>query len=347
MIYIIQRMYKLYGINQFSSDINIPDKIPASNDIIKSLELGAAIHKNVRKSIQPMLKPGLKLLDLVESIEKKTEELSQPFRNNTINKGIGFPCGLSLNNCAAHWAPYPNDNTILTENDVLKIDFGTEINEWIIDSAFTISFNEKYNNLLLAVQDATNTGIKNAGIDVVISDWGNSIKEVMESYEIESGNKIVPIKNLGGHNILKGIIHGGTFLPSFNNGMPGRFKTGVYAIETFGTTGSIDNVSELNENNLYRINPYTINNISNLKLENSRKFFKTIYNRFKTLPFTDRYVYDINNYKTQLNILAANNFIHKYPPLVIKSNDDKTAQYEHTIYISENKKIILSNSDDY
>ena len=30
----------------------------------------------------------------------------------------------------------------------------------IIDSAFTVSFNPKYDNLLAAVKDATNTGIK-------------------------------------------------------------------------------------------------------------------------------------------------------------------------------------------
>ena len=30
----------------------------------------------------------------------------------------------------------------------------------IIDSAFTVSFNPKYDNLLAAVKDATNTGIR-------------------------------------------------------------------------------------------------------------------------------------------------------------------------------------------
>ena len=33
----------------------------------------------------------------------------------------------------------------------------------IIDSAFTVSFNPKYDRLLEAVKDATNTGVKNAG----------------------------------------------------------------------------------------------------------------------------------------------------------------------------------------
>lgn len=62
-------------------------------------------------------------------------------------------------------------------DDVCKVDFGTHIKGRIIDTAFTVAFNPIYDNLLLAVQDATNTGIKEAGIDARLSDIGekNSI----------------------------------------------------------------------------------------------------------------------------------------------------------------------------
>lgn len=39
-------------------------------------------------------------------------------------------------------------------------DFGTQINGRIIDSAFTVAFNPKYDPLLKAVQEATNTGVQ-------------------------------------------------------------------------------------------------------------------------------------------------------------------------------------------
>ena len=51
-------------------------------------------------------------------------------------------------------------------------------------------------------------------------------------------------------------------------------------------------------------------------------------------------------YKNYLNVLIDNNYIHSYPPLCIDTGA-YTAQYEHTIYISENKKIVFSNSNDY
>ena len=40
----------------------------------------------------------------------------------------------------------------------MKLDFGTQINGRIIDSAFTVHFNPRYDPLVSAVREATNTG---------------------------------------------------------------------------------------------------------------------------------------------------------------------------------------------
>lgn len=55
---------------------------------------------------------------------------------------------------------FVGDNTVLQYGDVMKLDFGTHVNGRIIDCAFTVAFDPKYDNLLAAVKDATNTGIK-------------------------------------------------------------------------------------------------------------------------------------------------------------------------------------------
>ena len=57
----------------------------------------------------------------------------------------------------------------------MKIDFGTQVNGQIIDCAFTVAFNPVFDNLLLAVKEATNEGIKQAGIDVRLCDIGSAI----------------------------------------------------------------------------------------------------------------------------------------------------------------------------
>ena len=83
---------------------------------------------------------------------------------------------------------------MLGYDDVMKIDFGTQINGRIIDCAWTVAFNPKYDKLLEAVKDATNTGIKASGIDVRLCDVGEAVQEVMESYEVEFDGKTYPVK---------------------------------------------------------------------------------------------------------------------------------------------------------
>ena len=85
-----------------------------------------------------------------------------------------------------------------------KIDFGVHVNGYLIDSAFTVTFDPKFKPLLDAVKDATFTGIRTAGIDVRLCEVGENIQEAMESYEIELDGNIIPIKtvqNLCGHTI--------------------------------------------------------------------------------------------------------------------------------------------------
>jgi methionyl aminopeptidase len=142
----------------------------------------AEVHRQVRAYAQKTIKPGMTMIEIAELIENGTRNLIQA---NGLKAGIGFPTGVSLNHVAAHYTPNPGDTTVLSYDDVMKVDFGTQINGRIIDCAFTLSFNPKYDRLKEAVRDATNTGIKEAGIDVRLCDIGAAIEETMTSYDIE------------------------------------------------------------------------------------------------------------------------------------------------------------------
>ena len=49
----------------------------------------------------------------------------------------------------------------------------------IIDCAWTVSFDPQFDNLLMAVKEATDTGIKYAGIDMQLCEVGEAIQEVI------------------------------------------------------------------------------------------------------------------------------------------------------------------------
>ena len=81
----------------------------------------------------------------------------------------------------------------------------------IIDCAFTKTFNDKYDPLLDAVREATECGIKEAGIDVRLCDIGEAIEEVMESHEVELNGKTYKVKccrNLNGEFIFNFRLYG-------------------------------------------------------------------------------------------------------------------------------------------
>ena len=67
----------------------------------------------------------------------------------------------------------------------MKIDFGVHINGRIIDCAFTMAFNPVYDNLLAAVKDATDTGVRTAGIDVRLGEIGAAIQVCLGIESVE------------------------------------------------------------------------------------------------------------------------------------------------------------------
>lgn len=203
--------------------------------------------------------------------------------------GIAFPTGCSLNHVAAHYTPNAGDKTVLGYDDVMKVDFGTQINGRIIDCAFTVAHNPRYAPLLDAVRAATDAGIRAAGVDVRLCDIGAEVQEVMESYEVELDGRTFPVRavrNLNGHSISPYRIHGGKSVPIVKGGEATRMEEGeFFAIETFGSTGK-GYVREDLEVSHYMKN-FEVGHVP-LRLPRAKALLATIDRNFGTLAFCRR-----------------------------------------------------------
>ena len=365
-----KRDYKIIKLGTWTSEVNTIDKyhttagktfsynsnldeVKMNNDLnvnmrLRDMRKASEIHRQTRRYIQPLIKPGKSYLEICEKMENKIIELCG---KNDLTEGIGFPIGFSANHVAAHDSANPYDMRKIKPNDVIKVDFGTHVNGNIIDSAFTVSFNNRYEPLIQSTIDATWTGIKMAGPDAVINDISKEIKEVIESYEILVDGRLTSLKsivNLGGHNITPYNIHSGKLVlcgPSdYIKDM--RMEGGeCYAIETFASTGN-SIVREYNKN----INHYMLNNINKLPLlsDDSYNLYNYIVSERSTLPFCNRWLIKKfgNNYSTLLQELVDKNVVNAYPPLV-GDLGTYTSQMEHTIYLGDTGKEVLSVGDDY
>jgi len=328
------------------------------SDKVETLREAAEIHRQVRHYAQSLIRPGVKLADLCEKLENKNRQL---VGEDGLNRGIAFPTGCSLNHIAAHYTPNPGDDTVLTKDDICKIDFGTQINGYIVDCAFTVAFDPKYDPIIAAVKAATNEGIKTAGIDVRLGDVGAAIQEVMESYEIEVDGEMKPIKcirNLNGHSIDPYKIHAGKSVPIVKSGDTTKMEEGeVFAIETFATTGR-GSVIENYDCSHYMKN-FDAPRVP-LRLQSSKRLLNHINKTFGTLAWCLRWLERDDGgskavhgntgkqtgYRAALRTLCDAGIVEPYPPLcdVPKSI---TAQYEHTIVLRPTCKEVLSRGDDY
>lgn len=309
---------------------------------------GAEIHRRARKYAKEHIQPGMTMIEVAETIEDQVRAMSGT--NNTLDGGMGFPTGVSLNHCAAHYTPNAGDKTVLQYDDVMKVDFGVHVDGYIIDCAFTHTFNPKYDDLLNAVKEATNTGIRTAGIDVRVTDIGEAVEEVMESHEIELDGKVYPIKcirNLNGHNILNRRIHGGKTIPIVKNGDPTKLEEyDTIAIETFGSTGK-GYIVQSGECSHY-MKAFEQPRGATVRLDRARKLLATIDANFGTLPFCRRYLDRIgeDKYLLALNSLVKEGILSEHPPLV-DVRGCFTAQYEHTVLLQPTRKEVVSRGDDY
>ena len=326
---------------------------------LDNMKIAGKIHYKTKQYIESIIKPEIKLYDLAINIENKIKELTNYNISDPLKAGIAFPTGLSINNCAAHWTPKLNSLRKLKIYDVIKIDYGVHINGSIIDSAFTYTFDDKYNNLLNASFTSTELAIKRARPDTLLSEIGEEIEENMKSYEIELDGKtykINPVRDLCGHIIRKFRIHGNKVIPSIklDNYNERIDSNEYYAVETFASTGSGITYEDKNDISHYMLN-YN-RDLSSIKIKGVVKsLYELINNNYFTLAFCDRWIMykkimnknktetldskSINKYLKQLH---NNDIINIYPPIYDININSYVSQFEDTIYVGEDKTEILS-----
>ncbi|CAB3409419.1 unnamed protein product [Caenorhabditis bovis] len=233
----------------------------------------------------------------------------------------------------------------------IGIDYGIHVRGRLIDSAFTVHFDPKYDTLVEAVKEATNAGIREAGIDVRLCDIGETIEEVMTSYEVELDGKtytVKPIRNLNGHSIGQYRIHAGKTVPIVKGGEQTKMEENeIYAIETFGSTGK-GYVHDDMECSHYMKNFETADDRVSLRLQKSKGLLSLIDKNFSTLAFCRRWIDRLGEtkYLMALKDLCDKGIVDPYPPLC----DIKgcyTAQWEHTLLMRPTVKEVVSRGDDY
>ena len=160
---------------------------------LNSLRKAAEVHRRTRMIMAPKMQPGKDLAEFCDELENTARKI---VKEDGINAGLAFPTGVSLNSCAAHYTPDVGEIATFKQGDIISIDYGVHVNGHLVDCAFTLNTNPVYESLRMSTIDATNTALKIAGPDALISDISAAIEEVICSYEVKENNNNILQGNL-------------------------------------------------------------------------------------------------------------------------------------------------------
>lgn len=269
---------------------------------------------------------------------RSLSEICNDIEQEIFKKGgePAFPVNVSLNDIAAHYTAVPDDPLIVKNTDVLKIDVGVHIDGYIADTAVTVSYDTKYQNMIDIAERALDEAIGISRSNTRVSDIGRIIEKTITKYGCK------PIQNLSGHSLERYTIHAGKSIPniwtighSFNLSV-----NNVYAIEPFVTTN--DGQGVVYEGKIKNI--FVIGSRKRTKEQKTDDFLEYLWNKFKTLPFALRWIVDEYEEKeavSLLEILVKKKNVHAYPILVEGANRI-VVQAEHTIIPQESNTLTIT-----
>jgi len=286
--------------------------------------------KTAGKLARDALHFGRDLIEAEKSMLNVTEEIEQFVKKN--GGELAFPTNLAVNNVGAHWTPSSKSNEIFSKGDVVKLDVGVHIDGYIGDNALTLEIDStNYTKMIEASREALNAAINVAVAGVNVGIIGHAVQDTIEKYGYR------PIANLTGHRIKRYNLHSGVSIPSVRErGGPTLNNGDIVAIEPFVTDGA-GRVGGKRNSNIYHLRQ-----IRKVRDEKATELMKEIQERYKGLPFAERWLHEFQDDATKNLQKLMRAGIVSYYPVLDELGNGIVAQSEHTLLITSNGNEVLT-----
>jgi len=280
--------------------------------------ISGRIASEARNFAVRIIEKGVSLLEIAERVENKILSLGGE---------IAFPCNICLNNVAAHYTPNRGEEIRLRSGDLVTIDVGVHIDGYIADTATTVRVGAGDEKMRRIAEEAIERATEIVRSGVRTSEIGETIEKFVNS----AGYRIV--RGLNGHSIDRFRVHAGITIP--NEGCPRgvRLRRGdVITIEPFITSGSGDIIRV--RGRIYRI---VRDDPRRLMNESARRLLQNLSKRFRSLPFSLRWVEETAGMDELLRKMC----VYEYP-VVLSADNSEVAQVEHTLIVGENSCEVIT-----
>ena len=118
---------------------------------LKKFDEAIKLSDEIMDFSRPLVKENVKALEIAEKIE-----------NEIRRRGAkpAWPVNICINEMAAHYTPEANDTLVLKADDLVKVDFGVQIDGCISDRAFTACIGKQSHPMIEASKKAVDETIK-------------------------------------------------------------------------------------------------------------------------------------------------------------------------------------------
>ena len=286
---------------------------------LDKFRISGKILREAREEMKGQVRENMLVIDLC----KKVEGLIR-------SKGgkPAFPCNVSINEVAAHYTSPPEDTMTIPEGSTVKVDLGVQVDGYVTDTAFTVSFNPEGRSMANTAELALKTALNNIHGDMALGKIGSLIESTIKNRGFK------PISNLTGHSVGRYLIHAGTSIPNVAQASMSRVRTGeVYAIEPFVTLpDAVGRVDDSPQATIYRLVK-----AKSVKIDTAKKLLKHIETNFRTLPFAERWLIGIvpkEQHKAAFKELLSSKSVMSYP-VFVEASKKPVAQAEHTVLMKD------------
>lgn len=274
-----------------------------------------------------LIKPGAKLLEVAETVEKFIRDQGgEP----------AFPCNVSIGADAAHDTPRANDPRVFEEGMLVRLDCGVHVDGWVGDTAITVEVGtNQYEDLQRASQEALAAALQVVKVGVEIADVSGAIEAAIR------GHGYKPIVNLTGHSLDHYHLHAGTSIPNVAATASGRLRAGMaIAIEPFATTG-VGKIRDVHGGGIYHF-------MHNRPVRDplARKAIEYLLEHHSKLPFAERWLTPVvpaDRMNYVMRALERAQAVKQYPVLR-EIGGGQVAQYEHTVLLLEDGPVVTTLS---
>ena len=286
---------------------------------LNKFRISGKILRETREEMKSQVRENMPVIDLCEKVEGLIR-----------SKGAkpAFPCNVSINEVTAHYTSPPEDTLTIPEGSTVKVDLGVQVDGYVTDTAFTVSFNPEGRSMANTAELALKTILNNIHDGMTLGKIGSLIESTIKNRGFK------PISNLTGHSVGRYLIHAGTSIPNVSQASMSRVRTGeVYAIEPFVTLpDAVGRVDDSPQSTIYRLVK-----AKSVKTDPAKKLLKHIETNFRTLPFAERWLIGIiptEQHKMAFKELLSSKSVMSYP-VFVEASKKPVAQAEHTVLMKD------------